>query len=90
MVRARSAFDHERLRAQLQAQPNQAEFSQYLEFYGLQFVAEHSAEVVPVTVRGHEERIVLQTFSPHQPRAWAFFHHGYYDHVGLFGHAFAR
>lgn len=89
MVRARSAFDHSRLRVQLASQPEQADFSQYLKFYGLEFDTEHSVEVVSVDIRGQQEKIVLQTFSPQKPRAWAFFHHGYYDHVGLFGHVFA-
>ena len=88
MARARSAFDHERLRAQLKAQPDQADFTQYLEFYGLRSAAHHAAEAIPVSVRDVEHHIVLQTFTPDRPQAWAFFHHGYYDHVGLFGHVF--
>ena len=88
MPRARSTFDHERLRAQLKASPDQAEFAEYLEFYGLNNAAQHSSEILTTMIRGREERIVIQTFAPEQPRAWAFFHHGYYDHVGLFRHVF--
>ncbi|NKC00371.1 MAG: alpha/beta fold hydrolase [Pseudomonadales bacterium] len=94
-ARARSAFDHERLLHELansdaasESSDTQTEpdFTEYLAFYGLARHAEHRAQVLSVDVADRRERIVLQRFSPAKPNAWAIFHHGYFDHVGLFGH----
>ena len=93
-ARARSAFDYECLLAELAeiAESEQArtisgaDFTQYLTFYGLVKQTNHSVELLAVELSDRTERIVLQRFSPAKPKAWALFHHGYFDHVGLFGH----
>ncbi len=62
-------------------------FEEYRNFYSLNFdglLASHHA--YSETVEG--ERIAVQWFVPANPRAIIFFSHGYYDHVGLFGHLF--
>ena len=57
----------------------------YNQFYGLQFdgVERHLA-----LIESTGERITMQAFVPSQReiRAWAVVCHGYYDHVGLYGH----
>ena len=58
---------------------------EYNRFYGLQFngVERHLA-----LIESTGERITLQAFVPNhrEVRAWAVVCHGYYDHVGLYGH----
>lgn len=87
-ARARSVFDSERLSRALLDNPLEADFGEYLEFYGLPASCEHSADVLNVPVAGQHEQIVLQRFAPANPGSWALFHHGYYDHVGLFAHLY--
>ncbi len=57
----------------------------YNQFYGLQFDGiDHHLALIEST----GERITLQAFVPNdrEIRAWALVCHGYYDHVGLYGH----
>lgn len=62
-------------------------FDQYNEFYSLGFEqlgCERSYGLVAVG----DERIFAQSFRPNsgKPDAWALLCHGYYDHMGLYGH----
>ena len=57
----------------------------YNRFFGLQFdgIERHLA-----LIESTGERITMQAFVPNrrESRAWAVVCHGYYDHVGLYGH----
>lgn len=57
----------------------------YNRFYGLQF---DGVERTLALIECVGERIAMQTFVPNRReiRAWAVVCHGYYDHVGLYGH----
>ena len=57
----------------------------YRAFYGLTFpqvAHEHSMFCLPLFT----ERLVVQHFVPPHPQGFVLLCHGYYDHVGLFGH----
>lgn len=57
----------------------------YREFYGLGFpdvAHEHSIQLIDA----HGERLVVQYFVPPSARGTVLVVHGYYDHVGLYGH----
>lgn len=84
--RAQSTFDWESLKDALASDTGSADFSEYLAFYGHCRHAQHHVTVLPVSLPDRTESIVLQRFVPERPKAWALFHHGYYDHVGLFAH----
>jgi alpha-beta hydrolase superfamily lysophospholipase len=57
----------------------------YNEFYCLQFIDEDRRLAI---MENSGERIAIQAFLPssREIRAWALVCHGYYDHVGLYGH----
>jgi alpha-beta hydrolase superfamily lysophospholipase len=86
--RAQTPFDAERLRADIDASPpntilDLAGQADYLAYYGMDGVAhEHRIWVVELG----EHRIAAQAYLPAEPRSFAFVCHGYYDHVGLYGH----
>lgn len=76
------------LRAQLRplAATPQEETSQvanYRRFYGLE-MAGASAHLGKIQVDGYE--VVTQLWLPPQPKATLVLQHGYYDHMGLYGH----
>jgi alpha-beta hydrolase superfamily lysophospholipase len=60
----------------------------YRRFYGIDFPEiPHSHQLFCMPVG--EERIVVQHFVPERIAGHVFLCHGYYDHVGLYGHAIA-
>ncbi len=56
----------------------------YRRFYGLQFAQAVESRIGKLALRDYE--LVLQAWWPAQPRATLVLLHGYYDHVGLYGH----
>ncbi len=67
--------------------PPAAELAAYLNFYQLTDCAQGSGRTHRMgwlAVDG--ERIAAQAFVPADPRGTVFVCHGYYDHVGLYGH----
>ena len=83
VARGRCPFDSTRLKASLSTNAGGLDFREYLAFYGLDnliHLESHEVQVLNVPVDGGQ-KIVVQTFKPAQPRGWALFHHGYYDHV---------
>ena len=66
-------------------------FAQYNAYYSLSFAHSGVARSYGVVAVG-QERIFAQTFSPAdtEPVAWAIICHGYYDHIGLYGHLIAQ
>jgi alpha-beta hydrolase superfamily lysophospholipase len=62
-------------------------FEQYNAYYSLGFEALGAKRAYGVFAVG-QERIFAQTFVPQdrKPAAWALVCHGYYDHMGLYGH----
>ena len=66
-------------------------FDQYNAYYSLDFNALGASRSYGVVAVG-DERIFTQTFVPAggAPVAWALVCHGYYDHMGLYGHLIGR
>ena len=62
-------------------------FQEYNAYYSLDFESIGASRAYGVAAVG-EERIFMQTFMPSggKPVAWALVCHGYYDHMGLYGH----
>ncbi len=61
--------------------------SGYVDFYHLNFAASHLGLQHHIGwVPSGEFQIATQLFAQPKPRGTAFVCHGYYDHVGLFGH----
>ncbi len=84
-------FEPQRLRAALppwgQDAPPAADLAAYLAFYHLDDCAKgngRSHRMGWLAVDG--ERIAAQAFVPPSPKGTAIVCHGYYDHVGLYGH----
>ena len=65
------------------SQADGIDLKDYDTFYRLDF-DNTTRTIGVVAVAG--ERIAVQTFCPAQPKRWAVVSHGYYDHVGLYGH----
>ena len=94
--RGQSAFDDAALIQSLAAAPVDEGtwyelpadlFEQYNAYYSLDFQALDAARAYGVLAVA-SERIFLQTFLPAggEPVAWTLVCHGYYDHIGLYGH----
>ena len=66
-------------------------FEQYNQYYSLGFEKIGAMRSYGVVAVG-QERIFVQTFRPtgDTPVAWALVCHGYYDHMGLYGHLVAE
>ena len=81
-------FQPDTVRASLlpfsQAQTESAEALAYRRFYRLQFALAQQTRIGTLQVAGYE--LVVQAWWPAQPRATLVLLHGYYDHVGLYGH----
>ena len=63
----------------------QAALTDYATFYGFDLLltdVEHEVRLLPVDA--HE--VVVHIFKPDAPKGYALLCHGYYDHVGLYGH----
>ncbi|MEM7098940.1 MAG: alpha/beta fold hydrolase [Pseudomonadota bacterium] len=79
------------LLGQLQAdqQLSQEDLSEYRRFYGFDQLIGLAAQSVQVLMVG-SQRLVVQTFEPSDshagPKGYVLMCHGYYDHVGLYGH----
>lgn len=54
----------------------------YLSFYGLADLSNHAMQVLA----SGEQKIMVQTFEPEDTRGFVLVCHGYYDHVGIYGH----
>ena len=62
-----------------------AQLSDYRAYYSLQFPeVEHAHSMYWIEVGG--ERVVVQHFLPQTTKNYVLLCHGYYDHVGLYGH----
>lgn len=83
-------FEPHRLRAALppwgQAGPPAAEVAAYLDFYQLNDCAKGGRTHRMGWLAVDGERIAVQAFAPANPGGTALVCHGYYDHVGLYGH----
>ena len=91
VARGRCPFDSTCLKSGLSTNADALDFREYLAFYGLDnlmHLESHEVQVLNVPIDGGQN-IVVQTFKPAQPRGWALFHHGYYDHAGLFAYIYA-
>jgi alpha-beta hydrolase superfamily lysophospholipase len=81
-------FQPDKLRAELlpfsQARDESAQAQAYRRFYHLQFALAQHTRIGLLDVAGYQ--LVLQAWWPAQPRATLVLLHGYYDHVGLYGH----
>ena len=66
-------------------------FEQYNTFYSLDFEKIGATRSYGLAAVG-QERVFMQTFRPagNKPDAWALVCHGYYDHMGLYGHLVAQ
>ena len=73
------------LDAQTWCPMNSGLLDEYNQFYSLQFPG---IDRDLALVESNGERITIQTFAPNdrEIQAWAVVCHGYYDHVGLYGH----
>lgn len=79
-----AGFNWENIHAQSQSQRKQAQLN-YLRFYGLEPLLENAQHQMGTScIAGFD--IVIQQFSPQKPIATVVLVHGYYDHVGLYGH----
>ena len=87
------AFDARQLRASLQPFENtegmqfNEQIEAYIGFYGIDFA--HQFEGLQHRIGyfdAAEYRVVLQSFLPLNPKGTVFIFHGYYDHVGIYGH----
>lgn len=73
-----------------EAEPS-AELSSYLRYYGLDFQSEAKQKTHDVYhamgfFMANGRRLACQYFRPESPQATVVLVHGYYDHVGLYGH----
>ncbi|MEN0105038.1 MAG: alpha/beta hydrolase [Pseudomonas sp.] len=84
------AFQPDSLRAQLRplaaAQPEPPEAQAYRQFYGLN-IPGATRQLGVINVAGYE--VVTQLWQPPAPVATLVLQHGYYDHMGLYGHVIA-
>ena len=90
-ARGQTPFDSVRLQQLLDAAPIDTQLdtqfaSEYLAFYGLDDLAHAHRMWVVGSAQSSAQRIVAQAFVPESPQSTAFLCHGYYDHVGLYGH----
>lgn len=94
-MRGQNTFSPERLRSELapldlHGLPKSSatpEFSNYLRFYDLDLAREIPGLKHRIGyLTSGPYRLAVQLFEPVTPRATAVVCHGYYDHVGLYGH----
>lgn len=84
-------FDPERLRSSLanwsEVGRGQTQAQAYQRYYGVDFASRFpdvQAHLGRIEAAGYQ--VVLQLWSPSQPRGTLFVMHGYYDHMGLYRH----
>ncbi len=85
--RARVPFDDAALRAVVADLPGGSQvprgsLSEYIGYYAFDFGLEHEMFVLDDA----GERLVVQVFTPGNVHGRVMLHHGYYDHVGIYGY----
>ncbi|MBV1881697.1 MAG: alpha/beta hydrolase [Pseudomonadales bacterium] len=88
-----SPFDARQLRASLQPFEKaeglafSSQVEAYLDFYGIDFANQYDGLQHRIGYfDAANYRVVMQSFCPSNPKGTVFVFHGYYDHVGIFGH----